>query len=166
MELAVALMIVGMVAARRWSTRTALGVLGVLTVIGLPWILSSLVAGLSWMLVEYRRQTHVWVRVNARELTITGCALAVAVGLTAGLVAVPTVHRQLTHEPLQCDIVAPPSGAIPVAVVLFAAANAIGEELLWRGALLRDMRTLSTPMIIALQFVSFGVAQLCTSRRY
>lgn len=42
--------------------------------------------------------------------------------------------------------------------MLLSAANAIGEEVLWRGALLSEMRASSTPVLYASQAISFGDA--------
>ncbi|WP_159448401.1 CPBP family intramembrane glutamic endopeptidase [Demequina sp. NBRC 110052] len=56
------------------------------------------------------------------------------------------------------DLVRPSALVIALGVVAMALANAAGEELVWRGALLTESRGARTAAVYAIQVVSFGAA--------
>ncbi|MCI9888646.1 CPBP family intramembrane metalloprotease [Micrococcales bacterium 31B] len=143
-------------AARRISSRVALGSLGILIAFGLPWIATSLISGLIWLLLAKRE--HSSPRLPSIRLNAKNLVLVVGLGLLFGLIAVPIVNWQLMQQPIQIDVARPATGWLVAAVLVFSLANSIGEELIWRGALLSESSYLTFPVTCLVQIVSFGVA--------
>lgn len=85
---------------------------------------------------------------------------SVVVGVGAGLIAMPFVQAQLVASPIQLPWTQPPAVLLAAAVVVLAAANAVGEELLWRGVLAMESSALPSIGTYLLQFTSFGLAHL------
>lgn len=83
---------------------------------------------------------------------------AVGFGAAAGLVAAPFSRAQANITPVVFDVLTPPTVVLIVAVFVLALGNAIGEELLWRGALNDEARALPAFAQYVLQFISFGLA--------
>mgnify|MGYP001148003988 CR=1 FL=1 len=59
--------------------------------------------------------------------------------------AVPIMQAQVRDAPVQIPIIAPPAWVVALTIVALALANAIGEELLWRGAILSESSQLEHP---------------------
>ena len=152
--------VLGVATATRTSTRGAVATLGLLTLVGVPWIASASISGLIWFVLENQKRALDVVKRGIRRSTAAGFALASLLGLLAGSMVVPLVQAQVRDATVQIPIIAPPAWVVALAVVAFALANAIGEELLWRGAILSESSQLGLPMIFVVQAASFGLAHL------
>ncbi|WP_426322534.1 CPBP family intramembrane glutamic endopeptidase [Microbacterium sp. E-13] len=146
---------IGVVAARETVSRWTLAFLGVILALGVPWILAPALSGLIWSLSAPKRSLVRWL---PRRLTTRAFLLVLAIGLAASAVAAAVSLLQLSADPIQFDLVAPAPVLLWVAIVVLAAANAFGEEALWRGLLVDETRGGAPLLIGMVQFVSFGAA--------
>ncbi|MFT4231766.1 MAG: CPBP family intramembrane metalloprotease [Leucobacter sp.] len=156
----IAITIITVLAAKRLSTRIAVALLGGLIALGLPWIASPLVAGLAWAAAKKIPSFDAPSQSRPFRHQATQAFLSFGIGSAAGLVAAPFVFWQLNRTPLQFDIVQPATWLIVIACVLLAFLNAVGEELIWRGALLEECNSLPLPVVFLAQSGSFGLAHL------
>lgn len=136
-----------------------IGVLAAALSAGVPWILAPLLAGLSWMLASTHRRTLIR-RLRALRFQASQIVKSVVIGLGAGLIAMPIAQSQIVVSPVQLPWTQPPPVFLAAAVVVLAAANAVGEELLWRGVLTMESSELPSIGTYLLQFTSFGLAHL------
>lgn len=151
---------------RRSARRTRLGhsvepcrsrgiVLGALLLVGVPWIVAPCSVAVIWVCgtrkpTGTRRTTSRW---NA-----TTWLLVISIGLLCGTTAASLSLVQRTGDPIQLDILEPPPIALWAAVIALSAANAFGEEILWRGLLASELHTSAPAVRWATQFASFGAA--------
>jgi membrane protease YdiL (CAAX protease family) len=147
--------IVCILAARGKASRLALALLGVLLAAGIPWIAAAALCGFLWVLLTAKRTASRWV---PRRWTVPTVVGIVAIGAAAGGVAAGVSVLQYSDNPIQLDIVAPPQLALWIAVVALAAANAFGEEVLWRGILADELGDIGPAVAVLLQAISFGAA--------
>lgn len=155
---AVAVAAAGVLACRGLPARIAVAALGLLTLFGVPWIASPLIAGCLWAGFSARGRVLARVRAALARITGRGALEALALGLLAGTVGLVFAEMQTSDAPIVFNIVRPHPALTLLALFVFAGANAIGEELLWRGALVQETPTLPVGVQYLLQVLSFGTA--------
>lgn len=158
LAVAAAVTAVATLAAHGTATRAAVLVLGGLTLVGVPWIASPLVAGVVWLVLAHGTSTLARARTELRRTARPAVLVVVGVGLVAGLVAAPFSRAQANVTPIVFDVVRPSALVMVAGVAVLAVANSVGEELLWRGALAHEGRVLPVAAQYCLQVVSFGLA--------
>ncbi|WP_298868373.1 type II CAAX endopeptidase family protein [uncultured Microbacterium sp.] len=156
--LTLALAVVSVLVATRLPSRVALGAFGLLMFAAVPWIALPLITGVLWLVIENRTSVRQSQPRSRTRHVRGGIAIALVLGTVAGGIAVLPSRDQMNAHPLQFDVVEPPWWIVWSAIAFFAFANAVGEELLWRGLLLREIGRSPTWLLYALQAVSFGIA--------
>lgn len=155
LHMAVVFSIIALLAARLASVRVMIAVVASLTIAGVPWILSTVIGGVVWALVAGRNHTSVLMSEGFTGRRLVAGYIA---GGLLGSAAIPFVRLQASNTPMVFDIPRPPTLLVAVLLLVFALANALGEELVWRGALLSETAGLSAPGQYIILTLSFGVA--------
>jgi membrane protease YdiL (CAAX protease family) len=141
--------------------RVLIIVLGVSVLAGAPWILTPALAGLAWLAwpssptdarPELRQLLGV-LRVRQFGITILVGAFCGAIGAVA--VAIEPVPGFRASNGSQY-----PVWMVAMGVAILAATNAFGEEVIWRGALLRSQEGWNAALTFGMQAASFGLAHL------
>ena len=141
--------------ARTSAARACFTVLAVTLAVGVPWIVAPLLAGAAWLCWP---QPGGRVRDKVGTITVAALVASLLLGAAAGAAAWFPVQRQISESPIIFDIVSPTVPELIIAVPLLALANALGEEVIWRGALLSEMTSARPVYIYAAQAASFGLA--------
>lgn len=127
---------------------------------GVPWILAPLLAGTAWVLwpdpaTPRRTVVHELAENPGRRRGLS----AVAIGLIAGVLGAGVLYLQ-PRPGFTVTTVAYPWAVLLPGILLLAAANGLGEELLWRGALFAAQKDMALRWLLLLQAASFGLAHL------
>lgn len=144
----------GVALVRRQSTGLLIAIISVGVLIQMPWIIVALAAGLSWSIASRSgRQLTPTAPIRFRAL-----AIIVVAGVLAGAVAAALALPWLEANPVVLPFPTPAPVIALAAVAALAAANAVGEELIWRGALSLQFHNAPTGWQYVLQSATFGLA--------
>lgn len=128
------------------------------SVFGAPWPVHCFTAAAVWLVlarrdgIEVRRPPR---SVAPRPLDV---ALCLALGLTSGAIVVWLDWSRIVANGFSFPQSTPPVWLLGVVVLVLAVVNAVGEELIWRVALVLEQPWTSLLALYAIQAITFGLA--------
>lgn len=138
--LVIALGALGFLMATSGRIRALVTVLTVTLIFDAPWILAPLLAGFAWVLwPDPSRSRREVIHRLATPLPRRALLVTVALGAAAGAGGAFVLYAE-ARPGFIISTVTYSWWVVGPGILLLAAANAIGEELLWRGALLPPTR--------------------------
>lgn len=150
--------VVAILSLRTPGCRLAVGTLLIALALGAPWIVAPLLAGTSWLIFRPKRASC-WLPMSPRWLS-GPLVLAVLIGVAAGFTAwLPVASRSADYPPV-VDVTRPPVLVTLIVLVCLALGNAVGEEVLWRGAFHSELTAKHPSYQYLGQAASFGLAHL------
>lgn len=128
----------------------------------LPWPVLAGAVGLALVDPGPGRRRELWARARRMPEGASGWVTIVVCVLAAGALAAALAAHRFTGSPMQFDVPRPGAMLLAGVVMGLAAANAVGEELLWRAGLAAGLTRSGAgwPVVVVVTAVSFGFAHL------